>query len=150
MRQQPRIVKRTIRGLAPRYRWSAILGPLVTPDVDRPFALAVDKAARRWLHEHAEARRLLIAFTSTKCCSGVRVCDVRIRANTAPSRRRLGNTHWVTIGEVDGREVAIDARVYKRMPRKVQLTARGIGPFRHLQLDLNGEQWAELLYPVAG
>jgi hypothetical protein len=78
------------------------------------------------------------------------VRDVRIRASAASSRRRLRDTHWVPIGEVDGREVAIDARVYKRMPRKVQLTARGIGPFRHLQLDLNGEQWGELLYPVPG
>jgi hypothetical protein len=123
---------------------------LVTPDADKPLALAVDKAARRWLHEHGEARRLLIAFTSTKCCSGVRACDVRVRVNAASSRRRLGDTHWVPFGEVDGREVVIDARVYDRMPRQVQLTARGIGPFRHLELDLNGEQWAELLYPMPG
>jgi hypothetical protein len=35
------------------------------------------------------------------------------------------------------------------MPAQVRLIVRGIGPFRRLDLDFTGEQWAELLYPVA-
>ena len=34
------------------------------------------------------------------------------------------------------------------MPRQLSLTGRGIGPFRHLDLDLTSEQSAELLYPL--
>jgi hypothetical protein len=53
------------------------------------------------------------------------------------------------MGHVQGRDVLIDSRLIERMPAEARLTVRGLGPFRRLDLDLTGEQWAELLYPVA-
>jgi hypothetical protein len=35
------------------------------------------------------------------------------------------------------------------MPAQLRFVQRGIGPFRHLDLDLSSEQWADALYPVA-
>jgi hypothetical protein len=105
--------------------------------------------ARAWLAEHPEVSRLFIAFMSSRaCCSGARVCDVRVRVDVASSRRANTAT-WIEFGNVEGRDVLLDARLVERMPAQVRLIVRGIGPFRRLDLDLTGEQWAELLYPVA-
>lgn len=113
------------------------------------FDLCIDRQAKDWLDEHPEAARLFIAFKSSRaCCSGVRVCDVRIRVDVHASHWSRGDTSWSPIGQVEGREVFLDSRLIKRMPRQVSLTGRGIGPFRHLDLDLASEQWAELLYPA--
>jgi len=111
------------------------------------FDVVVDQQAKGWLGQHPEAARLFIAFKSSRaCCSGVRVCDVRIRVDVASSRRRHRDASWQPLGQVEGRDVFIDSRLIERMPRQLPLTGRGIGPFRHLDLDLTGEQWAEVLY----
>jgi hypothetical protein len=108
----------------------------------------MDRAARGWLEEHPEASLLFIAFESTRLRrSGVRLGDVRIRVDTASSRRQPQETAWLALGDMHGRAVLLDARLRECMPRQVPLTARGLGPFRHLELDLSGEQWGELLYP---
>jgi hypothetical protein len=113
------------------------------------FELVVDRQAKGWLDDHPEASRLFIAFKSSRaCCSGVRVCDVQIRVELASSHRGSGDTSWSPLGQVEGRDVFVDSRLIERMPRQLPLTGRGIGPFRHLDLDLTGEQWAELLYPL--
>ena len=46
----------------------------------------------------------------------------------------------------DGTEVLIDPRAGARLPSRFGLTVRGIGPLKHLDLDLEGEQWGRLLY----
>jgi hypothetical protein len=113
------------------------------------FDFVVDQQAKDWLAHHPEASRLFIAFKSSRaCCSGVRVCDVRIRVDVGSSHRRNGDASWRPLGQVEGRDVFIDSRLIERMPRQLPLTGRGIGPFRHLDLDLTGEQWAEVLYPI--
>jgi hypothetical protein len=111
--------------------------------------VSANRDARAWLAEHPAVSRLFIAFMSSRaCCSGARVCDVRVRVDVASSRGANTAT-WVEFGSVEGREVLLDTRLVERMPAQVRLIVRGIGPFRRLDLDFTGEQWAELLYPVA-
>ncbi len=47
----------------------------------------------------------------------------------------------------DGTRIAIDRRAAARLPSRFRLTARGFGRFKHLDLELDGEQWGALLYP---
>jgi hypothetical protein len=104
--------------------------------------------ARGWLEEHPEVSRLFLSFMSSRaCCSGARVCDVRVRVNADASRGSGAGATWTSLGRVDGREVFIDTRLIERMPAHARLMVRGVGPFRRLDLDLTGEEWAELLYP---
>jgi hypothetical protein len=113
------------------------------------FELRVDDQARQWLDEHPQAWRLFIAYMSSRaCCSGARVCDVRIRVDTTASQPDTRGASWVTLGLLRDREVLIDARLIDRMPAQLPIIQRGVGPFRHLDLDLSGEQWADVLYPV--
>jgi hypothetical protein len=46
----------------------------------------------------------------------------------------------------DGTPLLIDRRAAARLPASFGLTVRGLGPLRHLDLDLDGEQWGRLLY----
>jgi hypothetical protein len=113
------------------------------------FDLHIDDQAQRWLDEHPRASRLFIAYMSSRaCCSGARVCDVRIRVDTATSQADTRGSPWVALGLLRGREVLIDTRLIDRMPAELRFIQRGVGPFRHLDLDLSGEQWADVLYPV--
>jgi hypothetical protein len=113
------------------------------------FELRVDDQARDWLEDHPRASRLFITYMSSRaCCSGARVCDVRIRVDTAASQPDARGASWVALGLLSGREVLIDARLIDRMPAQLRFIQRGVGPFRHLDLDLSGEQWADVLYPV--
>ena len=114
------------------------------------FALSVDERARGWLDQRPRASRVYISYMSSRaCCSGARVCDVRVRVDSGMSQTDARGTSWVAAGFVDEHEVLIDSRVVDRMPAFLRLTQRGVGPFRHLDLDLSGEQWADVLYPVA-
>jgi hypothetical protein len=131
------------------YLISAILGDLMGATLRDRFALSVDDQARHWLDEHPQASRLFIAYMSSRaCCSGARVCDVRIRVETAASQPDTRGSSWVALGLLRGREILIDARLIDRMPPQLRFIQRGVGPFRHLDLDLSGEQWADVLYPV--
>ena len=117
--------------------------------VPERFDFIVDEQAKEWLEGHPEASRVFITFKSSRsCCSGVRVCDVRIRFGAVSTLSGRGDTSWIRLGQVDGRAVFADSRLVERMPTRLPLTGRGVGPFRHLDLDLSGEQWAELLYPA--
>jgi hypothetical protein len=121
----------------------------VTPSAPWRFELAIDRAARGWLEQHPNALRLFIAFESTRLRRfGVRLRDIRICCDAEWSRRRAQETAWLPLGDIQGRAVLLDARLRECMPRQVPLTTRGLGPFRHLELDLSGEQWGELLYPL--
>jgi hypothetical protein len=46
----------------------------------------------------------------------------------------------------DGTKFLVDRRVAARLPAHFALTMRGLGPFRHIDLDFDGEQWCALLY----
>jgi hypothetical protein len=45
-----------------------------------------------------------------------------------------------------GPDFLIDPRAAARLPERIGLTVRGRGPFRRLDLDLEPEQWGDLLY----
>jgi hypothetical protein len=124
---------------------------MVRATVPGQFELSIDDDARRWLDDRPQARQLFIAFMSSQaCCSGgVQVCDVRVRIDANSSRRNASDTSWVALGVLNGREVMIDSRLVDRMPAQLRFVQRGMGPFRHLDLELSSEQWADALYPVA-
>src|SRR5579864_2799916 len=113
------------------------------------FALRADDQAAQWLDEHPRASRLFITYMSSRaCCSGALVCDVRVRVDTTGSQPDMPGKSWVALGSLRGREVMIDARLIDRMPAQLVFIQRGVGPFRHLDLDLSGDQWADVLYPA--
>ena len=105
------------------------------------FEVELDDRARAWLAAHPGPRRLVVAYDEARCCGGGRVCDVTIRAERRSERWPLAR-----IGSVDGRELLLDRRILARLPRRLPLTVRGLGPFRALSLDLEGEQWGRLLF----
>jgi hypothetical protein len=74
---------------------------------------------------------------------GGHIGDLRVRG----SRRRDEESEGLSaIGEVDGRRILLDRRIMPRMPNRIPVTVRGLGPFRGLHLDFSGEEWARLLY----
>jgi hypothetical protein len=113
------------------------------------FALTLDVRARDWLSKHQKASRLYIAFMSSRaCCSGAQVCDVGVRVEARKSQPAIRSASWIRLGSVHGYEVMLDSRLADRMPSQIRFTRRGVGPFRRLDLDFSGEQWADMLYPV--
>jgi hypothetical protein len=58
-------------------------------------------------------------MSSRACCSGARVCDVRVRVDVGASRRANAAAMWTSIGSLEGREVLLDPRLVERMPSHV-------------------------------
>jgi hypothetical protein len=104
--------------------------------------LRADDQARRWLATQASARRWVIDYDVHRCCGGGKICQVNVRRLKANERR---DGH-LPVRLASGITFLIDPRVARRVPATIGLTVRGIGPFKHLDLDLTGEQWGELLY----
>jgi hypothetical protein len=46
----------------------------------------------------------------------------------------------------DGSVIRLDLKAAARLPARFGLTVRGIGPLKHLDLDLDPEGWGRLLY----
>jgi hypothetical protein len=67
----------------------------------------------------------------------------RPRAGKFPPRLRR---KYPTATLEDGTKFLVDRRVAARLPAHFALTMRGLGPFRHIDLDFDGEQWCALLY----
>jgi hypothetical protein len=112
------------------------------------FDVAIDRSAQEWLQQHSTTQKLFIGLTTSSCrCAGVQIRDVQVRASR-PSQRAAASARWLPIGEAAGHPVLLDARLRTALPRQIPITTAGIGPFRHLSLDLSGEQWAEVLYPT--
>ncbi len=105
------------------------------------FEIELDDRAREWVRRHPDERRLVIGYYERRCCGGGKVCDVSVRAEKRSERHEL-----VRVGSVEGRELLLDRRIANRLPRRLPLTVRGIGPLRGLSLALEGEDWAQLLY----
>jgi hypothetical protein len=95
-----------------------------------------------WLRAHPAPAPRVIAYDVHRCCGGGKVCLVSVRGQNAQDSRGDFDTGALA----DGTEVLIDHRAARRLPSQVRLTVRGIGPLRHLDLDLTGEQWGALLY----
>ncbi len=105
------------------------------------FALETNAPARQWLKTHPSIRPWVIAYDAHRCCGGGVICRVTIRQLS----RKEDPTRFAT-GVLDGATFLIDPRAAARLPARFGLTVRGLGPLKHLDLDLDGEQWGELLY----
>jgi len=106
------------------------------------FQLDADAGARQWLDSHRSAHGRVIAYNVQRCCGGGTICQVRVRELS-----RRDDPDEFTSGTLpDGTRFLIDPRAAARLPSHFRLTVRGVGPFKHLDLDLEGEQWGTLLY----
>lgn len=106
------------------------------------FRLKADAAAQAWLDSHRPYEPWVIAYDIHACCHGGRVCTVSVRRLSQaddPDAYARGVLN-------DDIVFLIDRRAAMRLPPRLDLTLRGWGPFKHLDLDLDGEQWGELLY----
>ena len=99
-----------------------------------------DEQARAWLDAHADASYWVVDYETHRCCGGGKICEVSVRAST---RRPEG---YLDASLADGTRFAIDPRAARRLPASFGLTVRGIGPLKHLDLVLSGDEWGELLY----
>jgi hypothetical protein len=108
----------------------------------RHFHLAPDEGARAWLDAHPSSNPRVIAYDVHRCCGGGRICQVRVRELS-----RKDDPDQFAAGILDdGTTVLIDRRAATRLHSRFGLTVRGLGPLKHLDLELEGEQWGELLY----
>jgi hypothetical protein len=107
----------------------------------RDFEVKVDAGARAWLDSHPAAGSRLISYAVKRCCGGGKICMVHVREQ---SGRDDVSRHTPAVLE-DGAELLIDPRAAARLPARFGLTVRGLGPLKHLDLVLDGEQWGRLL-----
>ncbi len=106
------------------------------------FEVEVDAAARAWLDAHPTTEPRFISYDVHRCCGGGKICDVQVRRGAG---RNDAGSHATAVLP-DGAKIAIDPRAAARLPSRFRLTVRGLGPLKHLDLDLSGEQWGALLY----
>ena len=99
-----------------------------------------DEQARAWISAHPETSQWVIDYETHRCCGGGKICEVSVRQAT----RRPAD--YVDAALPDGTRFLIDPRAARRLPARVGLTVRGIGPLKHLDLVLSGDEWGELLY----
>jgi hypothetical protein len=106
------------------------------------FRIEADTGARVWLSSHPAPAPRVIAYDVHRCCGGGRICLVRVREQSPRDR-----SDGLATGTLDdGTTFLIDRRAAARLPSTFRLTVRGVGPLKHLDLDLESEQWGELLY----
>ena len=108
----------------------------------RDFQLEADASARSWLEAHPSTEPRVIAYDVHRCCGGGKICRVNVRELS----RRDDSDDYATGTLQDGTRFLIDRRAAARLPSRFGLTLRGLGPLKHLDLNLDGEQWGELLY----
>jgi hypothetical protein len=111
------------------------------PD-EAPFRLDVDSQAREWLDLHPQTEALVIEYEVHRCCGGGRICQVSVRAQSA----RDDPKDYARGRSVDGTEVLIDRRAAARLPHRFGLTVRGVGRWKHLDLQLDPGGWGDLLW----
>jgi hypothetical protein len=106
------------------------------------FLLHADPSARKWMDEHPSSAPRVIAYDVHRCCGGGKICQVTIRGLSA----RDDSNRFTPAALDDGTAVLIDRRAAVRLPSRFGLTVRGVGPLKHLDLDLDAGQWGTLLY----
>jgi hypothetical protein len=106
------------------------------------FDLEADERARAWLETHRSSRPRLIELDVHRCCGGGKLCLLNIRDVSSRD-----NTAGSAVAHLpDGSRFLIDRRAAARLPKQLRLTVGGVGPFQHLDLELESEQWGDLLY----
>jgi len=106
------------------------------------FQVEADGAALEWLAAHKPEAPRVIAYEVHRCCGGGRICRASVRELSQGDRRE----NYATGSVEGGAEILIDRRAASRLPPRFGLAVSGVGPFKHLDLVLDGEQWGELLY----
>ena len=106
------------------------------------FELTADARAQAWLDSHPATEPRVIAYDVRRCCGGGKICNVAVRARSD----RDDAAGYVPATLEDGTRFLVDRRAAARLPPRFGLTARGLGPLKHLDLDLDPEQWGALLY----
>jgi hypothetical protein len=106
------------------------------------FQLVANARAREWLEQHPSQAPRVIAYDIHRCCGGGKICQVNVRGL---SERDIPG-QFASGALQDGTRFLIDRRAAARLPTHFGLTVRGLGPLKHLDLDLEGEQWGALLY----
>ena len=106
------------------------------------FQLETDASARSWLEAHPSAEPRVIAYDVQRCWGGGKICRVNVRELTS----RDDPYEYASGTLEDGTKFLIDRRAAARLPTRFGLTVRGLGRFKHLDLNLDGEQWGALLY----
>jgi hypothetical protein len=108
----------------------------------RHFRVEAGANVRAWLDAHPSTEPRIITYDVTRCCGGGKICEVRVRHQSAKD-----NPDEYAMGVMDdGTTFLIDRRAAAKLPSRFALTVRGLGPLKHLDLDLESEQWGELLY----
>ncbi len=106
------------------------------------FELQADEQARAWLAGQPAGSSWVIAYDVHRCCGGGKICRVSVRKRSASDRLDDYTATWLA----DGTTFLIDRRAASRLPARFGLTVRGLGRFKHLDLELDGDEWGELLY----
>ena len=106
------------------------------------FRVLADREATAWLETHARLDPLVIAYEVHRCCGGGKICEVKVRGLSAQDDR----SRFASGLTEAGHDVLIDRRAAARLPTRFGVTVRGVGPLKHLDLQLDGEQWGDLLY----
>jgi hypothetical protein len=99
-----------------------------------------DERAREWLAQHIGSH--VIAYDVHRCCGGGKICQVSVRRVSG----RDTAEHFTAASLDDGTTVLVDRRAAERLPDHFGLTVRGVGALKHLDLELEPEQWGDLLY----
>ena len=106
------------------------------------FVVEVDAAARAWLDSHKSEGPRVITYEVHRCCGGGKICNVRVL--NAPHRDDFSNYAVAVLP--DRTKIVIDPRAAAQLPSQFRLTVRGLSPLKHLDLELSGEEWGQLLY----
>ncbi len=106
------------------------------------FVVEVDAAARAWLDSHKSEGPRGVTYEVHRCCGGGKICNVRVL--NAPHRDDFSNYAVAVLP--DRTKIVIDPKAAARLPSQFRLTVRGLGPLKHLDVELSGEEWGQLLY----
>ena len=106
------------------------------------FQVTADHRAKAWLAAHPSDVPRVIAYEVHRCCGGGKICNVVVR----PSSDRDDASAYTPALLEDGTRLLVDSRAANRLPERFGLTVRGLGLLKHLDLELDSEQWGELLY----
>jgi hypothetical protein len=109
---------------------------------DQHFQLEANSTVRAWLVAHPSAAPRVIAYEVHRCCGGGKICQVKVRKLS----EKDDPGQYATGVMDDGTQFLIDRRAAARLPSRFGLTVRGLGRLKHLDLDLEAEQWGALLY----
>ncbi len=106
------------------------------------FRIHPDAAAKTWLETREPLEPIVIKYEVHRCCGGGKICQVNVRGLA----RGDDASDFVSGVTDEGGRVLIDRRAAARLPARFGLTVRGVGPLKHLDLELEPEAWGELLY----